>query len=163
MKYSIELPGFEEQNLSIEVRFPFRPRIWVNKKIAQSKIKKWNELALRRDDGLTSVITILPKFPDPVPELEMDDEIYRAVAPFTWGERILAFLPILLIAVSVTDLQMILYGVGLGLLAIYINFWVLRLQDQKLERNLMVIAITAAVAVIYFLIYLMKIRSLLGM
>ena len=163
MKYSIQIPGFEEQNLQIEVRFPFRPRIWSNKKLQKSNTGKWNELAMRRDDGLTSIVMIKSQFPDPVPQLEMDGEMYKAVEPFKLGERVLALMPVLLIAIGLMDLALALYGLGLGLIAIYINFWVLRIQEQKLERNLMIFTITIAATVILFIIRFMLIRSQIGL
>ena len=163
MKYELSLPGFEEQQLAIEVRFPFRPRIFANKKVVKSNTGKWNELAMRRDDGLTSIVHILPKFPDPVPQLEMDEETYKVVEPFTWSQRLFALLPIAFVIFAVMDPKLIFWGVGLGAISIYINFWLLRLQQGKLERNLMIITVTIAAAAILFIIRLLIIRSEIGL
>jgi hypothetical protein len=163
MKYQVNLPGFEAQQLTIDVRFPLRPRIIANKKAVKSNTGKWNQLAMRRDDGLTSIVHIKPQFPDPVPQLEMDEEIYKVVKPFTWGQRIFAMLPLILIIFAVMDPALAIWAIVLALLSTYLNFWILRLQEQALERNLMIFTITVAAAAIFFIIRFLVIRAQLGM
>jgi hypothetical protein len=159
MKYEFTLPGFEQQSLLLEVRFPLRPRILVNKKIINST-GKWNELALRRDDGLTSIVTISNQFPDPVPTLSMDEENYFVVSKLSIWNYIWALLPILLwIAIlGVTEIKTI----GIALIAAYLNFWILRFQLRPLEKNLMIFAVNTGSAVIYFLVYSLMVTARLN-
>jgi hypothetical protein len=159
MKYEFTLPGFEQQSLLLEVRFPLRPRILVNKKIINST-GKWNELALRRDDGLTSIVTISNQFPDPVPTLSMDEENYFVVSKLSIWNYIWALLPILLwIAIlGVTEIKTI----GIALIAAYLNFWILRFQLRALEKNLMIFAVNTGSAVIYFLVYSLMVTARLN-
>ncbi|MBI9050464.1 MAG: hypothetical protein JEZ00_13670 [Anaerolineaceae bacterium] len=155
MKYEFTLPGFEEQSLALEVRFPLRPRLWVNRRVIKSK-GKWNEIALKRDDGLSSIIHINNQFPDPVPQLEMDEEVYHVVPPLNWGQRIWAMLPIALVALEI-------WGLLIGLLAAYLNIWVMRLQERKLERNLTIFTVSIAAAAAFFIIRFLIIRSQIGL
>jgi len=159
MKYEFKLPGFEQQSLFLEVRFPFRPRINVNKKV-MSGTGRWNEVALRRDDGLSSIVTILNQFPDPVPALSMDEEIYHVVPRLNWLNYLWALLPLLLWIVILVFAD--LWSLGIALLAAYLNFWILRFQVQKLEKNLMVFVVNMGSAVVFFLLRFMMISARLG-
>ena len=159
MKYEFTLPGFEQQSLLLEVRFPMRPRILVNQKVVKSP-GKWNELALRRDDGLTSMVSIANQFPDPVPTLSMDEETHFIVPKLTFWNYLWALLPIIL-SIAILGISE-LWLIGVGILAAYLNFWILRFQLGSLEKNLMIFAVNTGSAVIYFLVYSLLVTARLN-
>lgn len=154
MKFEYTLPGFEQQSMEIEVRFLLRPRLWINKKRIKSA-GRWNEFSLRRDDGLSSMVRIVAQFPDPVPVIEMDDEKYRAIPRLTWYQLVWVLLPLLLGAFE-------LWGLVIGLITAFINFWLIRLQIQRLEKNLMILATNTGAAVIFFVIRFLIISARLN-
>ena len=159
MKYEFTLPGFEQQSLLLDVRFPLRPRILVNKKIVKSS-GKWYELALRRDDGLTSIVTIINQFPDPVPMVSMDEETYYVVPKLTWWNYLWALLPVLL-WIAILGLSEI-WPLAIGLVAAYFNFWILRFQLRSLEKHLMIFAVNTGSAVLYYLMYSLLVTARLN-
>jgi hypothetical protein len=157
MKYEIHLPSFEQQDLMLEVRFLFRPRILINNKPIKKK-ENSNEMVLKRDDGLSSVIRFLGQFPDPVPALEMDEEVFHVISPLSWMQRIIAVLPVVFATMIVG-----VWGFLIGLVPAYINFWLLRLQVQKLEKNLIIFAVYAGTVLISFMLRTYLISSQLGL
>jgi hypothetical protein len=159
MKYEFTLPGFEQQSLLLEVRFPLRPRILVNQKVIKSA-GKWNELALRRDDGLTSMVSINNQFPDPVPTVSMDEETHFVVPKLTFWNYLWALPPILL-WIAILGFSVI-WPIAIGLVASYLNFWILRFQTQALEKNLMIFAVNTGSAVLFFLLRFMMINAMLN-
>ena len=160
MKYEFSLPNFEEQTLLLDVRFLFKPRILANKKVAPAA-KEANAVVLRRDDGLSSIIHFIGKFPDPIPVLELDDEIYHVVKPLTWPQYIWAVLPLVLAIVEILAFSW--WGMLIALVCSYANFWLLRLRVENLEKNLMIFAVNTAAILSMFLIHFMMISSRLGL
>ncbi len=159
MKYEFSLPGFEQQSLHLDVRFLLRPRILINRKVVKSP-GKWNEVALRRDDGLTSMVSIVNQFPDPVPTLRMDEETHFVVPNLTFWNYLWALLPIVL-WFTILGLSEI-WTAGISLIAAYLNFWILRFQLGSLEKNLMIFAVNTGSAVIYFLVYSLMVTARLN-
>ncbi|MFT5194842.1 MAG: hypothetical protein ACI85U_001852, partial [Candidatus Promineifilaceae bacterium] len=100
MKYPIEIPGFEGQDLRVESGGFFRaPKISVNGE-APPKGPKWGSLSLTRNDGTQAVVRMVNNFVDPIPGVTVDGEKYHPTEPLSWFQFIWGGWPVILLFVG---------------------------------------------------------------
>ncbi|MEM8857541.1 MAG: hypothetical protein AAGD96_04430 [Chloroflexota bacterium] len=114
MQYSIELPGFEGQDIKVDrINFFKAPKIYVDGELAP-KGSKWLTIGLKNNNGDDVDARMVNNFVDPIPSVMIGNEKYHPTEPLTWGQYIWAGWPVAMIFVG--GLIGALFGVGAGMI-----------------------------------------------
>ena len=114
MQYSIEIPGFEGQDLKVDGTGFFKaPKIYVNGEMTP-KGSRWLTMGLTKNDGTVVDARMVNNFVDPIPTVMVGNEKYHPTEPLSWGQYIWAGWPVFLVAIG--GLVGALLGVGAGMI-----------------------------------------------
>lgn len=125
MQYSIEIPGFEGQDIKVDGTGFFKaPKIYVNGEVAP-KGSRWLTMGLTKNDGTVVDARMVNNFVDPIPTVMVGNEKYHPTEPMSWGQYIWAGWPVFLVFIG--GLIGALLGVGAGM----INGRIMRKEDMS--------------------------------
>ncbi|MFK7801865.1 MAG: hypothetical protein AB8G95_09555 [Anaerolineae bacterium] len=143
MKYQIEIPGFEGQDIRVDGTGFFKaPKIYVNGEQAP-KGSRWLTMGLTKNDGTVVDARMVNNFVDPIPTLMVDNEKYHPTEPLSWGQYIWAGWPVFLVFIG--GLVGALLGVGAGM----INGRIMRNEGMS---NMVKYAVTGVVSLVAVII-----------
>ncbi|MEM9776666.1 MAG: hypothetical protein AAF902_18955 [Chloroflexota bacterium] len=113
MQYSIELPGFEGQDIKVDqIKFFKAPKIYVDGEQAP-KGSKWLSQGLTQNDGTSVDVRMVNNFVDPIPSVMIGNEKYHPTEPLTWGQYLWAGWPVAMVFIG--GLVGALFGVAAGM------------------------------------------------
>ena len=143
MGYKVNIPGFESQNVEVEVSFWTGPKLLVNGKPApKGKIR--SEMILQYPDGRKTVAEWKPQFLGlDVPQLVVEGNVISLVEPLKWYHWVWGGLPIVLVFVGGA-----LGGIA-GFTAFAVNSRIFRADLGGFEK----FALTGIVSVVAVLVY----------
>lgn len=148
MEYPILIDGFEERQISVRTPGFFSgARLLVDGQPAP-KDARGKRYVLRSEDGSEVQARLHMLFLDPVPQVVVDEQTYKAVEPFRWYEWLWSGLPLLLMFADN------LIGAAFGLLGFYLNAYVMRLNMRTSARYGLAAVITMVMAVACVLVVL---------
>ena len=122
MKYRVEIPGFESQEVLVEQAGFFKgAKVYLNGQQAE-KGSKWGSLGLTRDDGTQVDARMVNNMVDPIPSIMVDGEKYHPTEPLSWLQYIWAGWPVILLFVGG------FLGALVGIIAGLINGRIFRME-----------------------------------
>ena len=147
MNYSIQIEGFEGQNIEVQPPKLFdSPKLLVNGQRASSGPKR-NQMVLRRNDGKEVIAFWKPRFLGlDVPQLSVDGKIIDVVEPLKWYERAWSGLSVLLIFSGG------IIGGVVGFISFSINMKIFRSPLQTGAKYFASAGVSAAAVIIYFIV-----------
>ena len=146
MRYSLNLKGFEGQDLKVNVGFWTGSKLLVNDMPVQ-KGKNRGEMLLQRNDG--QQVTAYWKMQGlgfDVPQLVVDNEVIKIVEPLQWYEWLWGGLPIFLVFIGG------FFGALTGLLGFYFNAQIFRTKLNGFLKFLVSGVISGLAVVVYFIV-----------
>jgi hypothetical protein len=145
MGYPVQIVGFEDQKIEVQVASMFAPpKLFVNAKPAANGAKR-GEMLLRRSDGQDVTAAWKPKGFD-LPQLVVEGKTISYVEPLQWYQWGAALLPLLLVPVGGA------LGGMLGALAAFVNAKILRLPQSDSVKYALIGAVTVGVFVLFTVI-----------
>jgi len=124
MDFLIDYQGFEGKGLAIRLGFFGNPRLVASGAPLKRKGQTYH---VRDNTGKEIAIRLKKKLLDPLPNIQIGDEILSLAPPFTWREHLIILLP-LLILVYLAGLT----GGFLGLLGMYLTSRIVRCSQSKI-------------------------------
>ena len=147
MAYSVELEGFEGQNIEVKpASFFAGTKLFVNGEPALKGPER-RQMILRKDDG-TEVIVAWKSNPlglDP-PVLVVGKKMINIIEPLKWHDWVWVGLPIIIIIIGGN------IGAIVGLLGFHANTKIFYSELNKLVKYVLAVGITIAMVIIHFTI-----------
>lgn len=155
MSITVNLEGFEGQNIEVKNSFWTGPKLFVNGNPAPRGSKR-GEMALQRNDGRQTVAIWKPQILGlDVPQLIVDGKAVNLVEPLKWYQWLWSALPIVLVFIGG------MLGAICGLVAFYLNGKVFRSQMNSVLKYV-VTGLVSVVAVVIYFIAAVYVRSLIS-
>lgn len=155
MSYIVNLDGFEDQKITVEVSYWTGPKLFINGVRAQKGIKR-GEMILQRSDSTHAVARWKQGLLGlDVPQLIVDGKVVMLVEPLKWYEYVWAGLPVLLVFIGGA------LGGLIGASAYVLNIKVFRLTMNYFLKYV----VTTGVFVLAFVVYVaaaLFVSSLIG-
>jgi hypothetical protein len=146
MNYSVNLEGFEGQNIEVKISAWKGPKLLVRGEPAQ-KGKKRGEMILQRNDGKQVIATWKPQFMGlDVPQLVIDGRTISLMEPLKWYQWVWSGLPILLLFVGGA------IGALIGIISFSINAKVFRMKFNGIMKYVVSGIISILAVVLYFVL-----------
>jgi hypothetical protein len=148
MGYTLNIEGFEGQNMEVNIGFWSGPKLVINGETALKGSKR-GEMALQRNDGRQVTATWKPQFMGlDVPQLVVDGKAVNLVEPLKWYQWAWGGWPIFLIFAGG------LLGGFSGAVALTLNAKIFRTEMNDMLKYLVSGAIAVASVIGYFVIAL---------
>ncbi len=145
MGYTVNIEGFEGQNMEVQVGFWAGPKLFINGEPAP-KGKKRGEMALQRNDGKQVTATWKPQFLGlDVPQLSVDGQAINLVEPLKWYQWVWGGWPVLLLFVGGA------LGAVAGIIGFSINARIFRAEMNSALKYLVSGAVSALSVLAYFI------------
>ena len=145
MKYSIDLEGFEGQNIEFQTEGFFSgAKLLVNGEPAP-KGKKRGEMLLRRNDGSEVIAKFQNAFLD-IPKLKIDEQVIQFVEPLKWYEWAWNAIPLLIIFSGGA------IPILIGVIAFSINANLFRSQKTTLAKYGLTGLVSFAALVVFLIV-----------
>jgi hypothetical protein len=144
MRYSLNIKGFEGQNIQAEISYWSGPKLLVNGMPVQ-KGKTRADLLLQRNDGRqVPAYWKMQGLGFDVPQLVVDNEVIKLVEPLKWFEWLWGGLPLFLVFIGG------FFGALTGLLGFFFNAQIFRTRINGFLKYLATGAISGLAVVVYF-------------
>lgn len=148
MGYTVNLEGFEGQNIEARNSFWSGAKLIINGNPAPKGAKR-GEMLLQRNDGRQVTAKWRPQgLGLDVPQLEVDGKVINLVAPLKWYQWLWSALPIVLVFVGA------LLGAVTGLVAFYLNGKIFRSQMNGALKYVLTGAVSLLAVAVYFIVAL---------
>lgn len=152
MDYPLRVPGFEQRQLAVRIPGFFADAQLLLDGEPVRREAKQKHYMLHTDEGTEVHARLQPVFLDPIPQLVIDTNTYRAVEPFRWYEWFWSALPMLLVVLG--DV----IAIAFGLLGFYVNVRMFRFRPER--SFLAKISLATLVTIIALLTYIAFILAL---
>ena len=148
MKAQLMILGLEGHSLEVQTRGLLQGAVITVDALAAPKGKAPNEFILTTNDGRSLTLRLKRSLVCDFPALEVDGVKLHFVPPLKWYEYVLSFLVVLLISSQFSSLQIL---IPLTLVTFLVNVRVLRLSESLAARYLLVIALSLALPLLFFM------------
>lgn len=138
MKVSIQLDGFEGQEMEVKANGLGKPRLFINRQPVP--VGKKGRMTLRRNDGTEAVATWKNSVIGDLPKLVVDGNVIELAEPAPWHVKLWCALPLALIFVGGA------IGGALGGIAALSNFAVFRTALPAIAKYITTLIVTIAFA-----------------
>jgi hypothetical protein len=148
MGYTVNIEGFEGQQIEVNVGFWSGPKLLVNGEPAP-KGNKRGEMVLQRNDGRQVVATWKPQILGlDVPQLLVDGKAVNLIEPLKWYQWIWGGWPVVLLFVGGA------LGAIAGLVGFSINAKIFRTEMSEVLKYVVTGAVSVLAVLAYFVVAL---------